>query len=755
MFSCFLVFLIFCFMAFLYWSIEPVATDAAPVSSTKVLSRDGGLLYEVARPIEGLRTAVTLSHMPASLKDALIATEDKRFYSHSGLDRLAILRVGFEFATTGRMSSGGSTLEMQLMKNLFFAGEPRSVLEKAREITAAEFWALTHSKDETLEKYLNTIPLGNGTSGVQAASQRYFRKDVSDLTVGESTLLVGMMNAPSRYDPYKHQSVALTRRRTVLSRLVEAGKISSVDAEDAAATPPVIWAPKHPITAPHFVERVLSELETTIPDIRDGGYVIQTTLDTDLQTQVENIIERRLTPLSNRNVNDAAAIVLDPQTGDIRAYVGSADYWDKTIAGQVDMVASERQPGSALKPFLVFEALKNNTTAATVIADLPVRFDSENRDGEASGYYPKNFTSRYYGPVTVRDALGSSLNIPMVEMLKNIGLRDFFGTLRKFGMTFPENPEYYGEGVILGGAATTLHDVARGYASLALYGQSVETRDVLKITREDGTVIFSASEPVHEPLYPDEIQKTKQASAILADILSDNKARALSFGEANLLDTKKNLAVKSGTTKDFRDNLAFGYSPNFVVGVWVGNADNSPMEAVSGVTGSVPILHDILLTQYSGRDPVEWPDPGNIVTREVCLPSGLLMTPECVRHRVEKFIAGTEPVASDTWWKKVNGKIELILPSEYADWAKRSRLAVESGEAAILSPQSGDKYVLDSRLAPELQSILFTASEPGHDWVLNGKSLKSRDGTYLWKPSPGEYELSLDGIKTAVTFSVR
>jgi penicillin-binding protein 1C len=735
--------------AFLYWSIAPVATDAKPVSSTKVTARDGAPLYEVALPAEGLRTAVSLDRMPQAIKTAIVATEDKRFFSHSGIDRLALIRAAYSSITNGRVVSGGSTIEMQLMKNLYFENEPRSILEKAREMVASEFWAITHTKSETLERYLNTIPLGNGTNGVAAAAQRYFRKDISDLTLGESALLAGMVNAPSRYDPYTHRSASLARRHVVLTRMSATGKLAADQVETIANDVPVFFAPRHEIKAPHFVNRVLDELESRFPDIRTGGYIITTTLDTDKQSTVENTITHRLSMISAKNANDAAAIMIDPATGDILAYAGSADYWDAENGGQIDMVKSIRQPGSALKPFLVFDALRNGKTPATVIADLPTRFEA---DGES--YYPKNFTSRSYGPVTLRDALGSSLNVPMVKLLDEQGLHPFFATLAKFGIRFPNPPEFYGDGVILGGGEVSLHDVAQGYARLAAYGRNVKTRDVLEIRTAEGKIVWSAPEPQHPSLYEDAAQAAKSA-ALVADILSDNTARSLAFGEANLMQIVKGVAVKSGTTRDFRDNLAFGFTPDLVLGVWVGNANDEPMQGVTGVTGAVPILHDVLLSQLARKPVIAWPDPGGLVTKEICLPSGQLVSAECQKKRLEKFIAGTEPTETDTWWKRIGTKVTLSLPPEYAEWARRAKYAETSSDPIILSPLDGDAYVIDQKLPLELQSIPLTSSTLGGTWTLNGEKLKSPGSTYLWKPLQGQYELSFTGSDQVIHFSVR
>jgi penicillin-binding protein 1C len=747
---------------FILWSILPVMHAPKPVASTKVLARDGSVLYDVTPPRDGTRTLVPLSAVPDSLIHAVVASEDARFFAHHGVDWRAVLRALRDRVTGSGVKSGASTIEQQLIKKLFFADRPRSVLQKMREMAAAEYWTIRHSKQETLELYLNSVYLGNSAYGVQAAADVYFHKHVGDLSTAESALLAGMIPAPSLYDPYLHWSAARQRQKIVLQRMRSRGSLSQTEADEAARVEISVFPPRHEIKAPLFVLRVLDELEERYPDIRDGGYVITTTLDPELQSVAEETIRRRLSALAQQQVSDGAAVAMDPQTGEVLAYVGSADYFDEAIHGQVDMAAAKRQPGSALKPFMYLAALMRGYTPATVIADLPVRFETSN----GQSYYPRNYNYKYFGPVTLREALASSLNIPAVKVLHEIGLNTFFGTLAQFGLTFPEPPDHYGLGVVLGGGEVSLLDATRAYAELALYSKSVSSVTVREIRDAKGKVLEKESPAQPRLLFEDGL-RAAQSSALIADILSDQRARARSFGETSLMELGKGIAAKTGTTKDFHDNWAFGYAPDFVLGVWVGNADNTPMRGVSGITGAVPIWHDIMQSRFEHRDAVRWPAVSGLVQREICATSGLLTNGICPKTRMEKFIEGTEPTKPDDWYIACGGKTYLVPPAEYAAWMTAAgherptcgghELAGFTGTPRILSPLDGDVYERDQQVDGLALRIPFIAggSKAPYRWNLNGQTLVSADPALLWNPAPGEYALGLEGANSQIHFVVK
>ena len=307
---------------FVIWSIAPVLTDKQPVASTKVLARDGSLLYEVSRTDEGLRTPVKLDRLPKSLVQAVIAAEDARFRSHSGVDWFATLRAVKNALVRGRATSGASTIEQQLIKNLYFPASRRTVVQKLREMTAAAYWSLAHSKDETLETYLNTVPFGNQANGVQTAALTYFRKDVADLTLAESSILAGVIAAPSAYDPYSHRAAANERRRSVLNRMSEQGMITPEERDEAVKAEVTIFQPRHEIRAPHFVFRVLAELEKPLSGRQNGRLYDQNHSRSGIAKRERDAVNRRLATLAEQRVGDAAAVALDPASGEVLAYVG-------------------------------------------------------------------------------------------------------------------------------------------------------------------------------------------------------------------------------------------------------------------------------------------------------------------------------------------------------------------------------------------------------------------------------------------------
>ncbi|MBP9864581.1 penicillin-binding protein 1C [Patescibacteria group bacterium] len=748
------------------WSIVPILSRdlSKPVASTKVLARDGSLLYEVSGESDGSRTPVPLSRVPSSTIQVILSTEDDRFYQHHGVDWLAIGRVFRDLISHQKVMSGASTIEQQLLKMLYFPDRPRTIVQKCRELIAARYWSLTHTKEQTLELYLNTIYFGNQAYGIQAAARTYFHTDVQSLNLAESSLLAGVIASPNAYDPYAHPKASRSRQKSVIDQLVAHGDIDADAGRQAAEDEIPIFPPSHRLRAPHFVFRVLAELETRYPAIRSGGYLITTTLDPDLQRVVEDTVARRLAKIVDQHVTDGAAVVLDPRTGEILAYVGSADYFSPRIQGQVDMATALRQPGSALKPFVYLTAFMRDMSPSTVVADLPIRFET----ATGQGYYPKNYSNKYHGPVSLRDALGSSLNIPAVKVLDRVGLPALFSVLNQFGIRFPETPEYYGLGVVLGGGEVTLMDTLQAYANLARSVHTIPVRDVLRIQDASGSVIEEMERSASKPLFEDQ-KKGEQAAYLVSDVLSDPSARVKAFGEANFLGFGKRIAVKTGTTRDFRDNWAFGYTPEVAVGVWVGNADNTPMKGVSGVSGAAPIWADIMRYVTRSTDQISWTVPPGIVQRSVCVTSGLGASSICPKTRNEIFIAGTEPTKIDDWYERceATGKVYLKPPGEYSAWMTSMKFeqvdgggctSVSSTAPVILLPLDGDVYEKSDVVADASQGISFVAGgekRRTYRWYLNDQMFERSGPSFAWNPVPGEYQLRLEGAVRAIHFSVR
>ncbi len=768
-------------LAFTGYSIYPLRHPVTPVSSTKILDRNGGLLYELTAPDAARQTVITREELPVSLANAIIASEDARFYQHHGVDIRGTLRALSELIWEGEIVSGGSTLEQQVVKNLYFPTVPRTFWHKAREMVAALYWSATHAKDETLTTYANVVFFGNRTVGVKAAAQNYFHKSLTDLSLAESALLVGILPNPSQYDPYRHAKHSRARKQEVLTRLQEQGFISSEQKEEALAASITLFEPQQTIRAPHFVFHVLEELRTRYPLLERGGYVVHTTLDPELQTLSEERLNMRVAQLEGQAVSNGSLMAMNPETGEVLAYVGSRNYFNTVIQGQVDMVTAKRQPGSALKPFLFFQAFHQGFSPSTIIPDLPVRFQTN--DGES--YYPRNYGFRYHGPVSLRNALGSSLNIPAVRVLSQIGISSFAGYLSRFGIQFPESADHYGLSLVLGAGETSLADVTAAYARLALYAKSVMPISVQRVTDDGGRVLEQAGPQRHEPLFP-QAPHAEQAAWLVKDVLVDPQARFTSFGESNPLDFGKAVAIKTGTTKDFRDNWAFGYTPDLVVGVWVGNANNDPMQGVSGITGAVPILRDVMSARLRFQKDIQWPMPQGLVKTRICAPSGKLATPICAKTRDEWFIAGTQPTESDDWYRQVEidrvsgliaadgcrsqviQKTYFHPPPEYDAWLSTKgfeRLPEKDCQGRvrypttlqILAPLEGDRFETSELLTQQTPSIPFIASgnHARYRWRLNGQVIESESSTYLWKPVSGSYTLELEGSDRVIHFSVQ
>ncbi len=768
-------------LAFTGYAIAPLRHPIVPVSSTKILDRNGGLLYELTAPDAARQTVVTRDELPASLVNPIIASEDARFYQHHGVDIRGTLRALSELIWEGEIVSGGSTLEQQVVKNLYFSTVPRTFWHKAREMVAAVYWSATHSKDETLTTYANIVFFGNRALGVKAAAQNYFHKSLTDLSLAESALLVGILPNPSQYDPYRHAKQSRERKQEVLTRLQEQGLISSEQKAEALASSVTLFEPQQNIRAPHFVFHVLEELRARYPLLERGGYIVHTTLDPQIQTLAEERLNTRVVQLEEQAVTNGALMAMNPQTGEVLAYVGSRNYFNERIQGQVDMVMAKRQPGSALKPFLFFQAFQQGFTPSSVVPDLPVRFETS----EGESYYPRNYGFRYHGPVSLRDALGSSLNIPAVRVLSQLGVSTFAGYLSRFGIHFHESADHYGLSLVLGGGETSLAEVTAAYARLALYAKTVNPVSIQRVTDERGRVLEQTAAQGHEPLFP-QAPNAERAAWLVKDVLIDPQARFTSFGESNPLDMGKAIAVKTGTTKDFRDNWAFGYTPNLVVGVWVGNANNDPMQGVSGITGAVPILRDVMTSQLRFQKDIPWPMPQGLVKTRICAPSGKLATQICAKTRDEWFIAGTEPTELDDWYKQVDidrgsgliatdgcrsqvmQKTFFHPPPEYDGWLttkgferipdKDCQGRVHSPRTLqILAPLEGDQFETSELLTQQTPGIPFVASgnQSIYRWRLNGQLIESESATYLWKPVSGSYTLELEGSDRAIHFSVQ
>lgn len=725
-------FIFVCLLVYLYIAyLLPIPVSLSLKSnhiSTKLFDRNGQLLYEVLNPEQGSKTPLSLKQMPADFVHAVIASEDNDYYNHIGVDIGAISRAFFYNSLERKVTSGASTITQQLVRNLMGTNRERNFQEKILESIYAIRLSNAYSKDQILEQYLNTVYFGNMSYGAPAAALNYFGKNLYDLDLAELSMLAGLPQSPSNFNPLVHFDKAKTRQKYVLSRLVAQNFITQKQFDDSFAQELKFKKARADIKAPHFVQYILAELEKQYGEdmVYHDGLQVTTTLDLNLQQKAEQIIHNQLGKLTQQHVTNAAMLATDAQNGQVLVWVGSADFFDDKIAGQVDIITSLRQPGSALKPFLYLLALEKGQTLSTIIADLPFKIQTAN-----GNYSPLNYDLDFHGPVRMREALANSFNIPAVKTLDKIGISNFLNFLHRLGLnSLDQSPEYYGLALTLGGGEVRLFDMVKAYLTLANYGSQQELSYFLEIKQEDKT-LQKWLPPIKQYLLG---PFGKQNAYLIVNTLSDANARLKSFGEGNVLELPFPAAVKTGTTRNFKDNWTFGFSKHVLAGVWVGNADATAMENISGIDGAGPIWHDFInyaeLHSYANSS-ASFTVPANLNTVDICAVSGLLPGELCQEQIQETFIKGTEPKFTDTYWQKYRcsgdsyDKILLTYPVEYQNWAKERGLlpppdcrpttpalsSPESGLAsnlpqlAISSPLAGDSFQIDQNLPLTSQKI--------------------------------------------------
>ena len=539
----------------------------------------------------GRRTIVSLDQVPKHLIAATVATEDKNFFKHAGIDMAAIARAAIQNWQSDGIVSGASTISQQLARGLQLEEEERYELSMRRKVNEA-FLAMEledeYSKEEILEMYLNTISYGHQAYGVAAAAETYFRKTLSELTVAESALIAGIPQSPNAYDPVVNLEAALARQRVVLGLMQRQGYISA-EQRRAAMEENIRIAPPAPVLrAPHFVDYIREMvLERYGPEGMHQGLQIYTSLDLRFQQIAERIAAAQIEEYGPAHrAGNAAVTIIHPATGQILAMVGSVDYYSEAIDGQVNMAVNRRQPGSSIKPLVYTAALENGWSPASIIWDVPTTFSMSN--GRA--YVPRNSTGRFYGATRMRAALANSLNVPAIKMLSLVGIPAMLETAQKLGIESLRRPaEDYGLSLAVGGYEVTLLELTHAFSTLANGGQYVPVQPITEITNGAGQVLFRP-EATEEP-----IQAVSAVTAYqISSMLSDARMRQFVFGRNTPLHASLPAAVKTGTTDDWRDNLTVGYTPYVTVGVWVGNSDNKPMRNTYGSQGAAPIWHDIM-----------------------------------------------------------------------------------------------------------------------------------------------------------------
>jgi len=611
--------------------------------TTRLYDYQGRPLYDIY--LGEKRTPVVFEEIPQNLLDATVAIEDKEFYEHAGFSLHGILRAFYNIVIY-RHLQGGSTLTQQLVKNVLLTPE-RTLTRKIKEFILAIQIERKFSKNQILEMYLNEAPYGGPVHGVVAAAEFYFDKPVADLDLAESVLLAGLPQKPTVYSPFGAAPTAyIGRAQAVLRRMYEDGYIDKKEQEEAIeALKEIDFAvAKTEFLAPHFIAYVQKRLIERFGEemVEKGGLKVTTSLDLDLQREAEKIVAEQMKKAAGFNIGNAGVVVLDPATGKILAMVGSKDYNEPKF-GKVNVVTALRQPGSAIKPVTYVTALKRGYTAAHLLFDVKTEFPGASPD---KPYIPTNYTPEFHGPIQVRYALGSSKNIPAVKMLAEVGLKNMLTVAYDMGLETlepsAENLRRLGLAVTLGGGEIRLLDLSAAYCAFANQGWRISPQAILKVEDKDGKILDEFT-----------FQKGRRVLSageafIISDILADNDARLLAFSANSLLNiTGRPVAVKTGTTNQMRDNWAVGWTPQVMVGVWVGNNDNAPMKKVaSGLSGATPIWRQIILHFLEEKPRQEFVKPDNVVSIAIDKVSGA-KEHDNFPSRQEYFIKGTEPTGED------------------------------------------------------------------------------------------------------------
>lgn len=708
LFPCVLIFLLI--YLFIFKDLPSPNRLTSPIAnpvSTKILDRNGQLLYEIYT--EKNRTPIKLAELPEYVKWATIACEDKDFYKHKGFALRGIIRATYNIIFHRKLQ-GGSTITQQLVKNALLTQE-RTLRRKIREAILTYAIELLYSKDKILEMYLNQIPYGGTSYGIEAASQNYFGKKTSELTLGEAALLAGLPASPTKYSPFgAHPEIAKKRQEYVLQMMVDNKFISPEEAKKAKEEKLVFKEHGKGIRAPHFVMYVKERLEEKYGQkmVEQGGLRVTTTLDLNVQEFAQNTVASEVAKLKKEKVSNGAVLVTKPETGEILAMVGSKDYFAKDIDGNVNVTTSLRQPGSSIKPLnYVLGFYKKIITPATLILDLPTCF----RVPSQPLYCPDNYDGQFHGPTQVRFALGNSFNVPAVKMLALNGLDDFIATASAMGITTFKDSKNYGLSLTLGGGEVKMIDMAVAFGVLANQGIKQNLNPILRVEDYNGKLLEEANFEEGPRVLP------PGPCYLVSHILLDNNARMAMFGESSYLRVKNHpeVSVKTGTTNDRRDNWTIGYTPSFLTAVWVGNNDNSPMSYVaSGITGASPIWNKVmkfilerqdqekdLPAGRQGKNFQEWPiKPDGIVGASICTLSGLAPGDSGLpadqggcQTRFDYFLEGTVPTETENLKRQILINKETGQPVEPGQQIPPEDLELQ--EKQVLTDPTGSILCLD------------------------------------------------------------
>ncbi|MDZ8066742.1 MAG: penicillin-binding protein 1C [Nostoc sp. DedQUE08] len=683
-------------------------------------------------------SVVPLNQVSPQFIHAILAAEDASFYHHGALDMKAVIRASKEAMHAKRIVSGASTITMQLARML--DPVPRSFSGKLSEIWLAWRLAAGMNKDEILAAYINRLPMGGNIYGVEAAAQTYFSIPASELNLAQASLLAAIPNNPTYFNPYEHWERLKQRQKYVLNRMVQEKYISGAIAT-RTHTEKVVFQSRQGgiIAAPHFLFWLANQFDKTQTE---QNFPIRTTINRPLQQFVEAQVQQVISSLAANNVHDAAALVIDNHTGEVLAYVGSPDYFNEAKLGRNDGVQALRQPGSTLKPFVYELALEKGLIRPnTILADVPAHYAIPG----AKLYSPTDYTERFLGPVRVRIALANSLNVPAIKVLEKVGVETFLERLHQLGFEhLNQTPEHYGLGLTLGSGEVSLWELARAYLTIARQGEAIS----LVSTFSNSPIPTDAMNRVstNSPLLNHTIWQ------LITNILSDSYARATAFGVDSVLNLPFPVAVKTGTSSNFRDTWTVGFTTDYTVATWVGNFNGEPMRQVSGVTGAAPLWNRIMLHLHEHQEPAGFPSPEGLVQLPVCAISGLRPTPDCTSVVQEYFYPEDK--------SNYERDYQFNLPPEYNEWlAKQQQSNFTSTNLRILSPHHGDLFLVypGKETQQKLEFKLAGNKSAPVEWWLNGEKLDTNSANSLfWNLRPGKWTLEARSgeMKDKVSFQV-
>jgi penicillin-binding protein 1C len=724
----------------------PAALLDEPTPSTIVVDRNGVPLYE-ARGGDGTRgIRLDAGNLPPILVAATLAAEDRRFWSHPGIDVRSIARAARANLAERSIVEGGSTISQQVAKLLLNRQDPgrrRGLAAKVREAVIALRLEHRFDKRHILAMYLNLAAYGNQIAGAERASHAYFGVPAAQLTPAQAAFLAGLPQRPSRFNPYRNREAALSRQRVVIARMEANGTVSSEQAAIARDERLAFRQSDAAFIAPHFVEMVLAASD-------DRPERIVTTLDAQLQAQVMGVIDGHREALRLAGATNVAVVVLDNATGEWLAWEGSGDYRNDLNGGAINGAVVPRQPGSALKPFTYALAFEHGYSPGSVLADIPSSFPTAE---PGVVYSPRNYDGRFRGPMRARVALAGSENVPAVALASEIGLPKLLRFLDRAGLsTFEKTGSHYGLGLTLGNAEVRLDELTAAYAAFARGGEWLQP-----------TWLSANERTLRRIVAP-------RTAFWISDILSDDEAREYAFGRGSHLEFPFPVAVKTGTSQSYHDNWTVGYSKHVSVGVWVGNFDRTPLRNSSGVTGAAPIFQGVMLAAArrahsalaAARDPILAPGP-DTVEREICALSGLAANAWCP-NRKRDWVAAETTLLPCGWHHLADGRVLTFLPAEYQAWAEvrdpepprmRAAQPANAGHGVrtphdsltITSPLAGATYLIDPTLRREFQTLPLKAAgaAPGRVvWSVDGRPVNSRDSDLAieWPLAAGRHRIA-------------